>query len=80
MNRQQKRRAERTIRKKAGQLMAIHNEEAQGVSREKAHANHKNFMRLQNELMEMGAIKKPNLIQKAIGKIKATVKVGRYRR
>lgn len=72
MNRQQKRNLHRTINKKGGQLMAIHDEMSQQVHPRKAAQNRKNLFRLQDELMQMGAIRRPNIFQKIIGSLKAT--------
>lgn len=52
--------------------MAIHDELSSGVHPRKAAQNRKNLFRLQEELMQMGAIKRPNIFQRAIGRLKAT--------
>lgn len=74
MNRQLKRKVERDLTKKVGQIKALKQELSQPISQAKAKSNYKNLLRLQGDLYAMGAIKRPGPVKTFIGRLKATFK------
>lgn len=70
-SRQERRKHDRQVRKKVGQLMALSKENAKVSSIKKFKSNFKSIQRIETDLMDLGVLKRPSRFQIFFYRLKA---------